>query len=154
MWHSQSLVCLALDRAHLNLHSDWELVKAVYKLQKHICGGGGQLSRAEQRLHWRKPATKLAHQLPKWIKLASDVWLYFSGQYLPSKVSIFTLPHGCHSLASKSWPVAPSVHITFSANSANAPISLKAGNRWTLIHAHYTTGVSMNEYYYDFAGIS
>lgn len=43
----------------------------------------------------------------------------------------FTLLNGCHSFASKSWPVAPSVHLTFTANSSNATISLKAGNRYT-----------------------
>ena len=133
LWPSQSFVCLSRDRLHLNLHSDLRASAsgAHRRSSKSIWGGGGQLTTAEQGFHWKRNCTESGTSASKMNQICFGCLTLFLWAISGIEGEFFTLLHGCHSFASKSWSVAQSVHITFSANSANAPISLKAGNRYT-----------------------
>ena len=101
------------------------------KQQKHIWGGAGEPSEAEQGFHWQRNRSKTGTSASKMDQIGFPCLTLFLWAITAIEGEYFTLLHGCHSFASKSWPVVPSVHITFSANSSNAPISLKAGKKYT-----------------------
>lgn len=165
MWNvwvvpSHSFVCLSRDGLHLNLHSDLR-VKANYIEQV-----------AKAHLRWRRSAERSRAGLSVKEKLQRNRHISFQNESnllrMFDSISLGNIWH-------RRWVFYFTSRLSFicfkvlvSSTICTDNIQCKLGEcadlfegrkqvhlkNWTLIHAHYTTGVSMNEYYYDFAGIS